>query len=33
LLKLDISKAFDSVRWDYLISLMQQRGVPTHCQN
>jgi hypothetical protein len=28
LLKLDISKAFDSVRWDYLISLMQHRGFP-----
>jgi hypothetical protein len=26
LLKLDISKAFDSVRWDYLLSLMQHRG-------
>ena len=28
LLKLDISKAFDSVRWDYLLSLMQRRGFP-----
>jgi hypothetical protein len=28
LLKVDISKAFDSVRWDYLISLMQNRGFP-----
>ena len=26
LLKLDISKACDSVRWDYLLSLMQHRG-------
>jgi hypothetical protein len=29
LLKLDISKAFDSVQWDYLISLMEHRGFPT----
>jgi hypothetical protein len=29
LLKSDISKAFDSVRWDYLLSLMQQMGFPT----
>jgi len=29
LLKLDISKAFDTVRWDYLLSLMQHRGFPT----
>jgi hypothetical protein len=29
LLKHDISKAFDSVRWDYLISLMEHRGIPT----
>ena len=28
LLKLDISKSFDSVRWDYLLSLMQHRGFP-----
>lgn len=28
LMKLDISKAFDSVRWDYLISLLQNRGFP-----
>jgi mannosylglycoprotein endo-beta-mannosidase len=33
LLKLDISKAFDSVRWDYLLSLMQHRGFPTRWQN
>jgi hypothetical protein len=32
LLKLDISKAFDSVRWDYLLSLMQHRGFPTRWQ-
>lgn len=29
LMKLDISKAFDSVRWDYLLELMQHRGFPT----
>lgn len=29
LMKLDISKAFDSVRWDYLITMLQQRGFPT----
>jgi hypothetical protein len=29
LLKLDISKAFDSMRWDYLISLMEHKGFPT----
>lgn len=29
LLKLDISKAFDSVRWDYLLTMLQQRGFPT----
>lgn len=28
LMKLDISKAFDSVRWDYLITLLQKRGFP-----
>jgi hypothetical protein len=28
-LKLDISKAFDSVHWDYLISLLERRGFPT----
>jgi mannosylglycoprotein endo-beta-mannosidase len=33
LLKLDISKAFDSVRWHYLISLMQRRGSLTRWQN
>lgn len=27
-LKLDISKAFDSVRWDYLLTLLQKRGFP-----
>jgi mannosylglycoprotein endo-beta-mannosidase len=33
LLKLDISKAFDSVRWDCLISLMEHRGFPTRWRN
>ena len=33
LLKLDISKAFDSVRWDYLLSLMQRRGFPMRWRN
>jgi hypothetical protein len=32
-LKLDISKAFDSVRWDYLLSLMQRRGFPLKWRN
>jgi len=31
--KLDISKAFDSVRWDYLLSLMQRRGFPMRWRN
>jgi hypothetical protein len=26
--KLDISKAFDSVRWDYLVSVIRQKGFP-----
>lgn len=26
MLKLDISKAFDSVRWDYLLDLLHRRG-------
>lgn len=33
LLKLDISKAFDSVRWDYLIDLLQRRGFTTRWTN
>jgi hypothetical protein len=29
LVKLDISKAFDSVRWDYLLSLLEHLGFPS----
>lgn len=28
LFKLDITKAFDSVRWDYLVALLQHHGFP-----
>lgn len=28
-LKLDIAKAFDSVRWDYLLTLLEKLGFPT----
>jgi hypothetical protein len=28
LFKLDIRKAFDSIRWDYIIDLLQRRGFP-----
>jgi hypothetical protein len=28
LIKLDISKAFDSVRWDYIFSILEHRGFP-----
>ena len=33
LLKLDIKKAFDSVRWDYLLDLLQRRGFPPKFRN
>lgn len=33
LMKLDISKAFDSVRWDYLLMMMQHRGFPLKWRN
>lgn len=33
LMKLDISKAFDSVRWDYLLELLQHRGFPARWRN
>jgi hypothetical protein len=29
LLKMDISKAFDSISWEYLLELLQCRGFPT----
>jgi hypothetical protein len=28
LIKLDIAKAFDSVRWDYMLDLLQRLGFP-----
>jgi hypothetical protein len=30
LLKLDIAKAFDSVRWEYLLEVLQQLGFGQH---
>jgi hypothetical protein len=33
LLKLDISKAFDSVWWEYVIELVQHRGFPARWRN
>jgi hypothetical protein len=33
LFKLDIRKAFDSVRWDYIIDLLQKRGFPPRFRN
>nr|ABA99967.1 retrotransposon protein, putative, LINE subclass [Oryza sativa Japonica Group] len=33
LLKLDITKAFDSVRWDYLIDLLQRKGFTSRWTN
>uniref|UniRef100_A0ACD5U7C2 Uncharacterized protein n=1 Tax=Avena sativa TaxID=4498 RepID=A0ACD5U7C2_AVESA len=29
LIKLDIAKAFDSVRWDYILDLMRRKGFPS----
>lgn len=31
LFKLDIRKAFDSVRWDYILDLLQRRGFSSIC--
>jgi hypothetical protein len=28
LIKLDIAKAFDSIRWDYILDLLQRLGFP-----
>jgi hypothetical protein len=33
LFKLDIRKAFDSVRWDYIVDLLQKRGFPPRFRN
>ena len=33
LFKLDIRKAFDSVRWEYLLDLLQKRGFPSIFRN
>jgi hypothetical protein len=33
LIKLDISKAFDSVRWDYLLTILTQFGFPSRWRN
>jgi hypothetical protein len=33
LFKLDITKAFNSVSWDYLIEMMHHRGFPLKWQN
>ena len=33
LLKLDISKAFNSVRWEYILSLLQHMGFPARWRN
>lgn len=33
LLKLDIKKAFDSIRWDYMLDLLQRRGFPAKFRN
>jgi retron-type reverse transcriptase len=33
LFKLDIRKAFDSVRWGYLVDLLEKRGFPVRFRN
>jgi hypothetical protein len=33
LFKLDIRKAFDSVSWEYILDLLQQRGFPPRFRN
>jgi hypothetical protein len=33
LLKIDISKAFDSVSWEYLLELLEHRGFPSRWRN
>jgi hypothetical protein len=33
LFKLDIRKAFDNVRWDFLMDLLQKRGFPSRFRN
>jgi hypothetical protein len=33
LLKMDISRAFDSVSWEYLLELLQRRGFPARWRN
>jgi hypothetical protein len=33
LMKIDITKAFDSVSWEYLLELLQQRGFPVRWRN
>ena len=33
LLKLDISKTFNSVRWEYILSLLQHMGFPARWRN
>jgi hypothetical protein len=33
LLKLDIRKAFDSIRWEYIVDLLHKRGFPSTFRN